>query len=876
MKSSAGFRLSVIAAVVVLPAVTPAQVNSESSGYFPFWVSTFDATESFTSMAFLNPAPAGASGRVTIRDGRFHDADGKRLRLLGTNFCFQGAFPEKDQAAAIAGHLRKLGMNVVRFHHMDNGSAPRGIWLPDQSALDPAQLDKLDWLIFQLKEHGIYTNLNLHVSRTYPGIPKDAPRAFRYGKGLDNFHGPFIQLQKDYAAALLTHTNPYTNTTYAEEPAVIVVELNNENSLTNVGWNDLREMPEPYLGDLTRQWQDWLAARYDTTAALHARWDEASEPLGEELLSNHDFSGDTEAWVFERHTGADMSAESVADPDAPGGTALELKPWKQGSLSWSLQFHQKGLDLHDSAPYTLEFSARADSPCTVSVAVMLDQKPWRACGLRENAELDGQWRKFSYTFKCAEPVPSHCRVAFNLNNRLGAFRFANVSLRRGGMIGLPRDQSLEARNIPIPPSNAGDAESADFWAFLRDTECAYVRGMHAHLKDELGVQAFVCNTQASYGRLMGLFREGTLSDFIDMHAYWQHPSFPGKPWDATNWHIGNTSMTADPNGGTLPRLAWHRQQGKPYTVSEYDHPAPNDHAAELFPMLASFAAFQDWDGIYQFCYLSRGIVEEEPRLTGYFELHSHPGKKVFLPIAALMFRTGAVSAGRDPIVADIPTGDIPRQMAVSRSAIDAAFREAYPAALIQPVAIRLASGTGAPTMPPVAIPEGQRVSSTGEVVWDVTDSEQSVYTVNAPAVRVAAGRIAGRAIALGDVTINVTQAEAGWAAVAVGALDGKPIRESSRILVVAVGRVENTNMGWNATRTSVSNHWGEAPCVAEGIAARVELPAGGRAFALDGTGNPKADVPLAASDGGVTLTIGPDHETLWYGVTPQPTASPAP
>ena len=190
------------------------------------------------------------------------------LRLLGTNLTFAGAFPPKEAAPLLAGHLRKLGMNVVRFHHVDMGPAPRGLWLPDFSGLDPQQMDRLDWLIYQLKQHGIYVNLNLHVSRTYPGVPAGVQQAFKYGKGLDNFYPPFIRLQEDYARLLLTHRNPYTQTTYAGGPAVAVIEINNENSLTHISGSAMRIMPEPFKSGLRKQWWKCRSAALRSLSAV--------------------------------------------------------------------------------------------------------------------------------------------------------------------------------------------------------------------------------------------------------------------------------------------------------------------------------------------------------------------------------------------------------------------------------------------------------------------------------------------------------------------------------------------------------------------------------------------------------------------------------
>jgi hypothetical protein len=112
--------------------------------------------------------------------------------------------------------------------------------------------------------------------------------------------------------------------------------------------------------------------------------------------------------------------------------------------------------------------------------------------------------------------------------------------------------------------------------------------------------------------------------------------------------------------------------------------------------------------------------------------------------------------------------------------------------------------------------------------------------------------------------------ETNWASIAIAALDGKSIDESERILLVAAGRVENTNMGWNEDRTSVSNRWGTEPTVAEGIPANIIFTTIDdlRVQSLDGTGMPKGEVPCHAwEDRGTTFTIGPEYKTLWYLIT---------
>ncbi len=51
------------------------------------------------------------------------------------------------------------------------------------------------------------------------------------GKVIDRISPAFIEDQIAFARELLTHVNPHTGSSYAEDPAVVIVEINNENGL---------------------------------------------------------------------------------------------------------------------------------------------------------------------------------------------------------------------------------------------------------------------------------------------------------------------------------------------------------------------------------------------------------------------------------------------------------------------------------------------------------------------------------------------------------------------------------------------------------------------------------------------------------------------
>ncbi len=199
--------------------------------------------------------------------------DAGPVRFWATNIAFEGCFPTHQQAERLAARLARLGINCVRMHHMDMFS----IWgnSPNKLTIDPQKMERLDFFIAQLKKHGVYTNLNLHVSRWFGEEEGFSGRSQRpeFDKGLDNFEPRMIELQKKYARDLLTHVNPYTGNPYTREPAVAFVEINNENAL-HATWGEgkLDQLPEPYASTYRKLWNGWLKQKYGSTEQLRKAW----------------------------------------------------------------------------------------------------------------------------------------------------------------------------------------------------------------------------------------------------------------------------------------------------------------------------------------------------------------------------------------------------------------------------------------------------------------------------------------------------------------------------------------------------------------------------------------------------------------------------
>ncbi|MFZ2385325.1 MAG: hypothetical protein WBE75_03870 [Candidatus Omnitrophota bacterium] len=239
-------------------------------GWFPYYFPSDPAKapdyrgvppSAFNAGKDVLDAPAGKHGFVKVKNGHFYFEDGTRARFWGTNLCFSACFPPtRKQAEILANRIAYFGFNSVRLHHMDYKFEPTGIFediapaykdnqMKPTGHLSRRQLDRLDYLIYQLKQRGIYININTLVSRRFTeaeGI-KDAEALGMAAKPVSLFDPKLIELQKQYAKDLLTHYNPYTKLRYCDDPAVCLVEITNENTLTEC---DPAKLPEFYQREL--------------------------------------------------------------------------------------------------------------------------------------------------------------------------------------------------------------------------------------------------------------------------------------------------------------------------------------------------------------------------------------------------------------------------------------------------------------------------------------------------------------------------------------------------------------------------------------------------------------------------------------------------
>ncbi|GAB4057227.1 carbohydrate binding domain-containing protein [Uliginosibacterium sediminicola] len=820
-------------------------------GLFPYAMPWNDTAANLSNLSDWNDKPAGREGFVSARDGHLWAGD-KRLRLIGVNIVFGSCFPSHQDAEGVAARLARIGVNIVRFHHMDSTPTPRGLLQKDMRTLDPAQLEKLDYFIAALKRQGIYSDLNLHVGRMYPGFASWGERAPKYWKGVDNFFAPMIAQQKDYARDLLNHVNAYTGKRYAEEPAVAFIEINNENGLLRE-WRSgsLDEISEPYRGALQAQWTHWLGQRYAGDAALAKAWGAREVALGAEMLGARFGVGSGESgWNLQVVGGAKASYSTQADGSA------ELKITAIDADRWHVQWHQNKLQFKAGEPYTLSLRLKADRPLRLRLQAMQAHAPWAHLWESELA-VGTEWRDYRFSFAPTADEADARLTLGDLGASLGSVSLASASLKPGGSLGLMPGESLAQGSIAIPTTSNFLSRTLpgqqDWLQFLWDTEVAYWRGMQDFLKQDLGAKSLIIGTQVSYSPAP---IQAQL-DVVDGHAYWQHPNFPGKPWDIDNWRIGNTAMAGIDGGGTLAELALRRVPGKPFVVTEYNHPAPNEFSAEAFPLLAAYAALQDWDGFFVYSYGAHDGDWNPGRIINFFDTHADPVKISSLISAAALFRRGDVA--RAPLHAAVMP---------SQSRLIEALRRNYkmPSADMwgAPRNASLQSQVSIAAAPGADLPLPVR-SDTGELLWGV--EQKATVSIDTPRSKGLIGAALAQPFKLGGVSMQLLQSATGSGVLMATLIEGQRFSEKGRVLITALGREENTDQRWlDAKHSSLGRNFGRGPVRVEGIHARISLPVAAsrvQAWALDERGNRRQALPVSG-DAQAQLDTGPQYRALWY------------
>ncbi len=413
-------------------------------------------------------------------------------------------------------------------------------------------------------------------------------------------------------------------------------------------------------------------------------------------------------------------------------------------------------------------------------------------------------------------------------------------------------QWARERGITLPGGKIDFTQRTDaIMAFFVDVQRRFYDDMRRFLREVVGVR--VPLTGSNWSRNAALLAALEVCDYTDSHAYWHHPDRDGR--------VGNTPAVRafSPMASTL---AFNRLAGKPFFVSEWNEPWPNEWRAEMPIIMAAVGALQGWDGltVYTYAHTSQRMPQID-YLSGHFETFNDPAIFGLMPAAALMFRRGDVQPARERWVVVVPE----EQIAAASSLAPWTCQALKGTVFVHRVEMALRRApAGAdrvlrPSDRPFGREAGRLVSDTGQIVHDW---QRGLFLVDTERTKVACGFLgAAGTIELGRVRIRCSNE---FAVIAVSSLDGRPLEASRRILITAVAKAENSGTRWDVTRRRLLSR-GRGPIMVEPVEGRVELQsaAGLRAYALAPDGKQRAWKCRRAGRR-VVVPIGREARTIYY------------
>jgi len=844
------------------------QLVLAQDGFYRFRVDQ-DNLVGAPDFSFLN-APLTEADKVSVTDGRFVTAAGRRVRFFGVNLAFGANFPEAKDAERIAKRLRRLGVNLVRLHHMDTqpdsnaGNAGSLLTTGPYPTLNPVAIERLRGFLDALKVEGIYVNLNLKVGYVFrPGVDgvPNAPIPTQ-SKPLHIFEPRMVALQQAFAAKVIEALQ------LRDDPVLAMVEINNESSL--IYSYQTNQLPSliggPYRAELQRQWNRYLSSRYASTEKLREAWG-PTEADSDQLLPNR--------WQLELHANTAGSIVTLQD----GAIQINLTRNDTEVIAKQVGF---SIDIGDA--YLAEVELRSDRPVSVSWDIKQDVSPWRQQTSRALA-VTSNWQSFSMPFTAGFAMENVGRMGVQVSASTAPLQIRNARLIRRGRRGLSDSESLQEQNIALPGTEGSHrARTHDYIEFLAALDKQYLDTILTTIRESTSGKAPVAGTQMDFGGLMTIDTHSAM-DHHDFHFYVDHYNFPNVQWDGRDWRIRDSSHLGA-NLSNLIAMAAARPFGKPFTVSEFNQNWPSTRGHELLPPMSAFAAFQDWDGLMHFAYShGRGWDANVPN---GFNLNGDWSKWISFGQSAWLFRSEAISIGPSLFKIPVSYDDRLRYTRENRNRNFAPFLEdVFGIRTENAFLYRFAIEPN----PEAGTPEGlmQRPASpytaeTGELQFD---AGSKVFQIRAPQAAGVLGEWEGKQTA-GPMDVEVETR--GFRTVLLTSLDGLPIAESGRMLLTNPGhtlrsrnaaqpsapqRIVNYpgTRDWftvepdQASRQSGDLNGGVGPTWMSATPVRVTLRTnltGIAVYPLDGAGQRMGALAVTASENGLQFVLGTDAP--WYEV----------
>lgn len=285
------YRLFLILIFLFFSITSCEKSTNTFSAWYEFKPNEHGASERMNMSDWLDET-AGEHGYLRMDNGDFVFADGTPVKFWGVNINSSKPYSEKEDVDRWVPFLSKYGINSVRFHKYTQ----HGLTDENSTVIAPDKMARFDYFQYQLREAGIYYGWSpIYGHKLRPG---DKERLLAYDEivnadmnshlsgstiGLVNFAEDLQQLHIELIVNKLNHKNPYTGLRYADDPALIFVEFQNEDNIFFATTDKMLQLCPAYKQLLVDKFSKWLRNQYADQKGLEKAWGTDAFEWGREV-----------------------------------------------------------------------------------------------------------------------------------------------------------------------------------------------------------------------------------------------------------------------------------------------------------------------------------------------------------------------------------------------------------------------------------------------------------------------------------------------------------------------------------------------------------------------------------------------------------------
>ena len=525
---------------------------------------------------------------------------------------------------------------------------------------------------------------------------------------------------------------------------------------------------------------------------------------------------------------------------------MHLDPLMDKSDPAGLKFDEKALDRFDCF---VSECIRHGLYLTMDLSCFRRPVSWRSIGIDRDGDVKGETGEAPPVYTVDAYRENFKAYVRNLLGHVNAYtgrRYADESAFIW----------IGYLNEPYSPQGYKQEK----WASMLSGERRFAREITALIRNELKSTVMTANMNGLWFPAFLQVPRAEEYDVVDSHYYIEHPEFTGEEWKSPI-RVKNEETFRMPKQGSLS-TALHRDARKPYVVSEWNACAPSSSRMASSLAFVTYAALQDWSGLWRFdwCWDDHGAYWPNVIGVSWFAMcgdamrlaTERAGVALFArrDIDALSTRWCATLGAGDPDVRNPIWGTTMWNGRVSplgwKVRLASAAGQTPPDGWRHLGTFPEAFTNDTATLQAMVDPEKEHVPV-------LVNSEKNVFAFSTP--RFCAVVLSNGVQRAGALRVEVSGAPA---TVYAMSLSHEPIPSANRILLAHLTDVQNDGVVYQDETRSVCVRGGNGrkPQLARAGKAQIQLrvAAGSwRVFALYTNGKRRCEIPSSCEEGELTF-----------------------